>query len=185
VTPKTQPTDVGGGPGGGNGGVGSVLLAIAVSLAFVAALLALFVVGFLTWWRTLYRGTSPVSGRLARVARLGAWTGRPPRRDQTPYEYADQLGRAVPDASEPVRGLTELYVRERWGGRPATAGESAGLYEQARVALTRAIIQRWHEVVDWLLLRLAPVTRPFTRTWSWLVRQVNRLIDFTVREPGT
>jgi transglutaminase-like putative cysteine protease len=182
-TPKLQPTDSGSGPGGGPGGIGSVLFAIGLSVGFLAALLVLLVVVFLVWWRALYQGSSPVAGRLARVARLGGWTGKPPALNQTPYEYADQLGLAVPEASAPVHELADLYVRERWGGQRAAPGASLAVYERARVALTRAIVRRWHEIPAWLLERLAPVIRPLVGARDRFVRRVNRLLDALVAPP--
>lgn len=183
-TPRFRATDTGTGPGGVGNGIGSILLTIAISLFFVAALLGLLIAGFLIWWRALYRDTSPVAGRLARVARLGTWFGRPPKLDQTPYEYADQLGSAVPEASASVHALADLYVRERWGGQPAAPEATATLYEGARVALTRAIVARWHEIPEWLLARLGALLRPLGRARDGLARTINRLVDASVRQPG-
>jgi hypothetical protein len=183
-TPRFRATDTGGGPANQTGGIGSILLAIAISLVFLAALLGLLIAGFIIWWRALYKGASPVAGRVARIARLGAWSGRPPRPDQTPYEYADQLGSAVPEARAPVRELADLYVRERWGGQPAASATAATLYERARMALTRAIVGRWHEIPEWLLARLAPLVRPFVRARDRVTRTINRLLDAAVRQPG-
>jgi len=55
--------------------------------------------------REIYRHLLWATSR-SRVAR---W------RHETPYEYARRLGQAIPDGSEPLGNLTNLYVNVRYG----------------------------------------------------------------------
>ena len=55
--------------------------------------------------REIYRRLLWATSR-SRVAR---W------RHETPYEYARRLGQAIPDGSEPLGDLTNLYVNVRYG----------------------------------------------------------------------
>jgi transglutaminase-like putative cysteine protease len=133
--------------GGGGGGGGAVLRDLGISLAFLAALVVLLIAAFAIYWRALYRGLPPIAAAFGRAARLGAWVGVPPRPNQTPYEYADAVGQLVPEASEPLHRLSELYVAERWGGARASADEASTPYAHARRALTQAITRRLTGVV--------------------------------------
>jgi hypothetical protein len=161
-----------------------IVVGVGFTLGFLAALFALAIVGFLVWWRSLFRGASPTAARLGRTVRLGIWTGTTPRREQTPYEYADQLGVAVPDASAPLHELTDLYVRERWGGQPHPPTTSAPLYERARVALTRAIVGRWREIPRQLLSVFLPLLRYLSRLRDGFMRGINRMLDAMAGDTG-
>jgi len=74
----------------------------------------------------------------------------PPRRSQTPDEYAERLGALAPAQQGVFRRLSALYARERWGGGLATeaSDEASQLYTQARPSLTSQIVRR---------LRMAPL----------------------------
>jgi transglutaminase-like putative cysteine protease len=128
---------------------------VGLSLAFLLALALLVAGAFMVWWLRLYRGLPPVVSAFARLARLGAWSGAPPRPDQTPYEYADQLGAVVPEERDTLRQLSDLYVGERWGGVPANTEQATTLYDRVRTALTPVIAHRWREVPRWLASRLS------------------------------
>jgi hypothetical protein len=176
-TPRFRaPTEVVG-PLGATSPAGAAVREVALSLAFLIALALLVGSGFLVWWRALYRRLPPVEGAFARVARLGKWSGSPPRRDQTPFEYADALGRAVPAERDTFRRLSDLYVEERWGGTPAPADETTSLYHRARVALTRAIAHRWREVPRALLGWIAPLGERARRMRQALASRIDRLFE--------
>lgn len=136
---------------------------VGLSLIFLLALALLVAGAFMVWWLRLYRGLPPVVSAFARLARLGAWSGAPPRPDQTPYEYADQLGAIVPEERDTLRQLSDLYVGERWGGVPANQAEATTLYDRVRTALTPVIAHRWREVPRWLASRLSRLTGAFRR----------------------
>ncbi|GEM_PF-1131727 len=158
ATPQSTPRGVGVRPGANGGGLHNngaqanpVLLdaGLVVSLLIIFALLAF--VFFTSWWRLLYRGLSPVAAAFARIARLGAWAGAPPKRSQTPDEYVEQLGRVIPGQRLALQRLSGLYARERWGGGLSNeaAGEVPRLYGEVRTSITRQMLQR---------LRALPVT---------------------------
>ena len=50
-------------------------------------------------------------------------TGAAHRGYETPYEYADRLGEAVPDGSTQLDGITDLYVGVRYGDTDAADEE--------------------------------------------------------------
>lgn len=176
-TPRFRITETPTGPLGSTSPAGTAVRDLALSLAFLIALALLIGSGFLVWWRALYRNLPPVAGAFARVARLGRWSGSPPRPDQTPYEYADALGRAVPAERSTFRRLSDLYVEERWGGTPAPADETTSLYERSRVALARAIAHRWRELPRALLALGAPLGRRLSRIRQRLVRRLDRMFE--------
>lgn len=133
----------------------AVDVGLGASLFIVIVLLCMMVL--LTWWRLLYRGLSPVTMAFARVARLGSWAGAPPKRSQTPSEYADELGEVIPLQRESLRKLGDLYSRERWGGGlpPEQQRELPRVYDQIRVAVTRVIAVRLRYAPGHLLTRRA------------------------------
>lgn len=121
-----------------------VLVDVGLSLSTIILLALLALAFFIVWWRLLYRGLSPVAMAFARVARLGAWAGAPPRGSQTPDEYVEQLGRVTPSQRPALHELTQLYARERWGGGlpQETTDELPRLYDQVQRSLSRIIVQR-------------------------------------------
>jgi transglutaminase-like putative cysteine protease len=171
-TPKFfDPTESVG--GGGAYQKSSPWVTVAIALGFLALLLVLVASGFLLWWRAAFRGRTPAGGALARIARLGAWLGAPPRREQTPYEYAETLGYRVPEEQPTFRELSDLYVRERWGQHPAPGDTAQTLYQRAQTALVRGILGRWREVVAWLF----GWARPLTSRVQTFGRRITPLLD--------
>lgn len=143
-TNHKKATDPGGDTTSANGQTNVVLVDVGLSLTVIILLALLALAFFIVWWRLLYRGLSPVAMAFARVARLGAWAGAPPRGSQTPDEYAEVLGRVVPGQRPALRELTKLYARERWGGGlpQETVGDLPQLYEQVQHSISRTIAQR-------------------------------------------
>jgi transglutaminase-like putative cysteine protease len=153
---------------------------IGLTIAFLVALLLLLVAAFVVWWRALYRGLPPIGAAFARMSRLGTWSGSPPRRDQTPYEYANALGQVVPEEEPTLSRLSDLYVLDRWGGVAAPAAEARSLYQRLRLALARAILNRWHELPAFLLARLGGTRARFGALGASLGKRlhwVSRLFD--------
>ena len=72
---------------------------------------------------------------------LVTWTERlfhvAPLAYQTPHEYARTVTRLVPAGYPAVEQIANLFVRERFGGRKASAAETDLLWRQARSALQR------------------------------------------------
>lgn len=149
-TPKgpNDKGDTGVAGGGGGSGPNSTLVAVGIGSSLFVALVLLCLALAMTWWRLLYRGFSPVTAAFARVARLGAWAGAPPRRYQTPDEYAETLGAVLPAQRQTLRRLSDIYTRERWGGGAAQDAlkEVPGLYDRVRVAASRVIAHRLRDL---------------------------------------
>jgi hypothetical protein len=125
---------------------GSTSGLVSASIDFgVLALFALLVTALLAWWwRSLFKGYTPVANGLARLTMLGVWAGVRPKRSQTPREYANQLATAAPAQGEAITQVGALYSRERWGG-PLDGPEqesSKRLYERGRGALVSVIVRR-------------------------------------------
>ncbi|MBI2773577.1 MAG: DUF4129 domain-containing protein [Chloroflexi bacterium] len=91
---------------------------VALFGVLLVALLA-FLVRF--EWR--FRGLSGVEGSWARARLLAAYVGHPWRSSETTYEFADALGRAVPEAREPIRVIADARVHERYAPAGATDDE--------------------------------------------------------------
>lgn len=141
---RIKPVDTSTGTTSPNGQRNVVLVDVGLSLSVVILLALLALAFFIVWWRLLYRGLSPVATAFARVARLGAWAGAPPRGSQTPDEYVEHLGRVIPSQRPALRELTQLYARERWGGGlpQETTGRLPRLYDQTQRSISRVIAQR-------------------------------------------
>jgi transglutaminase-like putative cysteine protease len=142
----------------------TALIDVGLSLSLLIALILMIAALFATWWRLLYRGLSPVTAAFARILRLGRWAGAPPKRSQTPDEYAEQLAGVIPGQRRSLRRLSELYAAERWGGglEREPAAEVPRLYEQVRTS-TAAVIARRARHLPAALLRAARRARQARR----------------------
>ncbi len=170
---KTRQLDPGasGSSGSGRNAPNSALVDAGLGASLLIALLLLALVFFSLWWRMLFRGLTPVAAVFARVAHLGAWAGAPPRRSQTPAEYAEQLARIVPGQRPTLERLSDIYSRERYGGGapPSATGELPRIYEQVRTSVTPVILRRLRHapagIIAWARARKR---RPRgRRTTSW------------------
>ena len=86
---------------------------------------------------------APVAAIYARLCRVAGLVGTPPRRWQTPYEYAFTLSQRFPQASLALRRLADLFVRERWASpqqapAPREARELQDLWPRLRNTLLRS-----------------------------------------------
>ncbi len=76
---------------------------------------------------------------------LVEWVGRLLRVDllahQTPYEYAQDVARTVPQGSRAVEHIADYYVRERFGAQEVPIAQVEVAWSQS----WRAIWQRWGE----------------------------------------
>lgn len=154
---STRNTDLPGSTGssGKNSAVATTAVDIGLGASLFIIIALLCAVVALTWWRLLYRGLTPVTMAFARVARLGSWAGAPPKRSQTPTEYADQLSEVIPVQRESLRKLGDLYSRERWGGGLAAdqQRELPRVYEQIRASVSRVIVGRLRHAPKALMRR--------------------------------
>ncbi len=90
----------------------------AVVLAVLAALGATAAAGV---WQWRLRGLSPAGGLYARAMQAGKFWGVQPEPNQTPREYAERFGEAVPAASGPARIVADLYSQDIYAGRTPDA----------------------------------------------------------------
>jgi transglutaminase-like putative cysteine protease len=74
---------------------------------------------------------------------------------QTPYEYAAEVGQAVPRASQAMEQIADSYARERFGKIEVSEADTEAAWSQS----WRALWRRWGE-------RKA---EPVRRFWHWLV----------------
>lgn len=109
-------------------------------LSAVAASTIVTGMGWLLWRRYMTPSRDPgLSYR--RLSLLGALSSNGPAPHQTPYEYRDRLGQALPAYREEVSAVVDAYVRNRYGAK--------GLERGGGRRLTRA----------WLRLRLPLLLR--------------------------
>lgn len=147
--------------GNGAGAVSPVLVGAGISASLLIVLILMALALFSFWWRMLFRGLTPVAAAFARVAHLGTWAGAPPRRSQTPTEYAEQLARIVPGQRSTLSRIGEIYSRERYGGgAPEEAtSELPGLYDKVRSSVTPIILRRLRHAPAGLWARGRRMTR--------------------------
>jgi hypothetical protein len=106
-------------------------------------------IAFLRYWRRKHSTHSTfVSNMYWCVCRLAAWAGLAPQGWQTPYEYSRALTRHFPQATAPLRRLTDLYVRERWAAPhempyPAEEDDLERLWPHLRRILLRLLFIRF------------------------------------------
>lgn len=120
-------------------------------LAMLGALLGLAALGAAAVygrWRYELRGLTQAGSSYAGMALLAGWGGLRQEAHSTPTEYADALGRALPEHRPTIERIAGAYARERYGGPEASPSR---LYSGARVAhpseedereLRRALVRR-------------------------------------------
>lgn len=101
-------------------------------------LLALFVA--LVRFEYRFRGLGTIDSAWGKTRLLGAYAGHAPRPSQTPYEYAETMGREIPDVHEPLRTIAHARVQDRYARTGATDAErdaaAAAWRKVARVFVT-------------------------------------------------
>lgn len=118
-----------------------ILLGIVISITLI-----ILAVLFTIWWiehRGL-GGLSPAQKAYARLAIYGRWLGITLTNRQTPHERRVVLVEAVPEGSEPIDVITDLYTQERFGPPAPTETTPQG-QDAARTAwgsARRAFIRR-------------------------------------------
>ncbi len=122
---------------------------ILLALLVLLSLLILVIIALLLFWWWEWRGLgglSPVSRAYARLERYIGLIGITVGKTQTTLEKRRDLQQRIPAAREPIRTISDLYTRERYGAASQAPGESEAYAESADKAWyrTRAgILRRW------------------------------------------
>ena len=138
-----RPTDDEGVGIGGDLGSAAVEIARSVDprpalAAIVLILLALLVAFARFQWR--FRGLAPVDAAWGKTRLLSTYVGHAPSPSQTAYEYAQTLGRAVPEIGPPARTLAHVRVLDRYAPAGATDDEREEAVE-AWQRIARVLVQ--------------------------------------------
>lgn len=123
---------------------------IVIGSGVAAALLAGVALFFLSLRREV-RGLSPASAAYVRLGRMAAWAGVPQGEQTTPYEYANELGRHLPEQRQSVDRIVDAYVAERYSPEVEPTGD----LEQDWLAIRKPLLGR-------LLARIGASARPRT-----------------------
>lgn len=127
-------------PGRGQAAAPRGLPLIGVAL-IIAALGAAALYGV---WRRETRGLGAVAATYAGMALLASWSGLPQRPSQTPEEYAEALGAALPAHRRAIRAIARAYASQRYRGRPGPLPAPAEIGALRRALIRRAISRgRW------------------------------------------
>ncbi len=131
---------------------------ILVALAMLVSLLILAVILLLLFWWWEWRGLgslSPISRAYARLERYIQLVGIDIGSDKTTLEKRRELQQKIPAAHEPIRTISDLYTRERYGDTSQDSGDNKRFAAHAERAWNRTrgnIIRRW-------LRRLLPFSK--------------------------
>ncbi|MCY3796673.1 MAG: DUF3488 and transglutaminase-like domain-containing protein [Chloroflexi bacterium] len=122
---------------------------ILLVLIVLLSLLILLIIALLLFWWWEWRGfggLSPVSRAYARLERYIGLLGINVGRTQTTLEKRRDLQQRIPAAREPIRTISDLYTRERYGASAQDPGADKALAETAEKAWYRTrgnILRRW------------------------------------------
>lgn len=95
-------------------------------------------------WRREVGGLSPAATVYAQLGILARWAGLGQRSHVTPYEYADELGQALPEQRAAIRQIVNAYVHEQYRRAYATHTQVlAQALRQVRRPLIRRIFVRF------------------------------------------
>jgi transglutaminase-like putative cysteine protease len=108
-----------GGSGDGSSATGVLPVDPAPAVALLGALV-LAMLAFLVRFEWRFRGLSAVEASWGKARLLAAYIGHPSRPSETTYEFADSLGRAVPEVAGPMRAIADARVRERYAPSGST-----------------------------------------------------------------
>ena len=89
----------------------------------IVSLLLLALLATYVRFELRFRGLPAIDSAWGKTRLLGAYAGHAPRPSQTPYEYADAMGREIPDVQEPLRAIAYARVQDRYAPGGATAAE--------------------------------------------------------------
>ena len=120
-----------------------------IALVILGSLIILVLLLLLLFWWWEWRGLgglSPISRAYARLERYIGLIGINIGSDKTTLEKRRELQQRIPAAKEPIRTISDLYTRERYGAESPDPGEIARFSARAERAWyhTRGnIIRRW------------------------------------------
>ncbi len=92
------------------------------ALALLSLMLLALLIAFIRF-ELRFRGLPAIDRAWGKTRLLGAYAGHAARPSQTPYEYADAMGREIPDVQEPLRTIAHARVQDRYARGGATAAE--------------------------------------------------------------
>ncbi len=75
------------------------------------------------FWLRGMRGLTPANQLYSKLSRGAHWSGVKTHPSMTPNEYATHVSETVPGSRQPVRELTELYVREAFSQHETTQSD--------------------------------------------------------------
>ena len=123
----------------------SVFIRVGLAIAALTGLIAtLLLLVFLTW-EANFLGLPYAHGVYARMARLGAYAGIRPTREQTPVEYAARLADRMALDPEDATAVAHGFAKVRYGARELSDEERIQLQERwssLRGALIGALVRR-------------------------------------------
>jgi transglutaminase-like putative cysteine protease len=130
---------------------------IVITTGIVAALLAAVALFFIRLGREV-AGLSPASAAYLRLGRMAAWAGLGQGAHVTPYEYAGELARSLPDRQNDVERIVDAYVEERY--RPGETRFSEALLRAEADELNQSWQSLRPTLIGRMLLRLGAAARP-------------------------
>lgn len=121
---------------------------IVIALVATILLIVLLILALILFWWWEWRGMgglSPVSRAYARLERYIRLIGINVGGSLTTLEKRRELQRRIPAAREPIRTISDLYTRERYGGNREDLGgrQFAESAEQAWHQTRGNILRRW------------------------------------------
>ena len=109
--------------------------------AGLGALSVVVLAAWLAWSRGLGRG--PGERAYTKMSRLGTLAGIRRAASQTPGEYADTLGRAIPRVAAGAQAVAAAFAIGRYGGaRPAETADVDDAWKSVRGGLVRRALRR-------------------------------------------
>ncbi|HEY1016035.1 MAG TPA: transglutaminaseTgpA domain-containing protein [Herpetosiphonaceae bacterium] len=108
-------------------------------LAWLMLLLGIAAAGL--WWirRREIRGLRPAAAFYAGVGQLARWAGFAQHAEQTPEEYAQTLGKALPPQRAAIKRVADAYTAERYG---KSARVNLGDLREDAEAVSRPLARR-------------------------------------------
>jgi transglutaminase-like putative cysteine protease len=104
-------------------------------------------------WR--FRGLSPIEASWGKARLLASYVGHPSRASETTYEFADALGRRVPEVQDPIRTIADARVRERYAAQGAS-DEDRERAEDAWWKLARELVSLVPQRIVTAISKLLP-----------------------------
>ena len=123
----------------------SVFIRIGLAIGALAGVVAAVLLLVFLAWQAGFVGLPYTHGLYARMARLGAYAGIRPTRDQTPVEYAARLADGLAIGPEDAAAVAHGFAKVRYGARDLSEEERQQLQERwdaLRGVLIGALVRR-------------------------------------------